>query len=154
MYGKSPAEVASKLVMVHWVPCNCKLQFSNVNGAARALKAVGQEIDDAGLSHYVSEQLGTFNWRSISGTQRLSMHAFGIAIDFKLPKHLGRYWRWDHVSANQYKAFAEEILKDDDFNRVVSIFEAHGFVWGGKWWHYDSIHFEYRPELTIVDCAQ
>jgi hypothetical protein len=20
-------------------------------------------------------------------------------------------------------------------------------VWGGKWWHFDTMHFEYRPEL-------
>jgi hypothetical protein len=27
------------------------------------------------------------------------------------------------------------------------IFEKHGFIWGGKWYHYDTMHFEYRPEL-------
>lgn len=26
-------------------------------------------------------------------------------------------------------------------------FERHGFIWGAKWYHYDSMHFEYRPEL-------
>jgi peptidoglycan LD-endopeptidase CwlK len=30
---------------------------------------------------------------------------------------------------------------------IVKIFEANGFIWGGKWWHYDTMHFEYRPEL-------
>ena len=30
---------------------------------------------------------------------------------------------------------------------LVAAFERHGFVWGGKWWHYDTMHFEYRPEL-------
>jgi len=30
---------------------------------------------------------------------------------------------------------------------IVRIFEAHGFIWGGKWYHYDTMHFEYRPEL-------
>ena len=30
---------------------------------------------------------------------------------------------------------------------VVSIFEKHGFIWGGKWYHYDTMHFEYRPEF-------
>lgn len=152
MYGKTSAEVASKLVTIHWAPCHCKLQFSGVNGAAKALEAVGQEIERAGLSHLVSENMGTFNWRKIAGTQRLSMHAFGIAIDFKLPKSLGRYWRWDTAYSNQDKRFPEDILRDEDLNRAVSIFESHGFVWGGKWWHYDSIHFEYRPELTSREC--
>jgi len=27
------------------------------------------------------------------------------------------------------------------------VFERHGFIWGGRWWHYDTMHFEYRPEL-------
>ncbi|MCM0036146.1 MAG: M15 family metallopeptidase [Burkholderiaceae bacterium] len=154
MYGKTFSEVASKLVTIHWAPCHCKLQFSGVNGAAQALEAVGQEIEHAGLSHFVAESMGTFNWRKIAGTQRLSMHAFGIAIDFKLPKALGRYWRWDGAYTNPSKRFPEDILRDKDFNRVVSIFESHGFVWGGKWWHYDSIHFEYRPELTSRQCGQ
>ena len=30
---------------------------------------------------------------------------------------------------------------------IVRIFEKHGFIWGGKWYHYDTMHFEYRPEL-------
>jgi hypothetical protein len=31
---------------------------------------------------------------------------------------------------------------------IVLIFERHGFIWGGKWYHYDTMHFEYRPELA------
>jgi hypothetical protein len=30
---------------------------------------------------------------------------------------------------------------------IVAIFEKHGFIWGGKWYHFDTMHFEYRPEL-------
>ncbi len=30
---------------------------------------------------------------------------------------------------------------------IVAIFEKHGFIWGGRWYHYDTMHFEYRPEL-------
>ena len=32
---------------------------------------------------------------------------------------------------------------------VVEIFEKYGFIWGGKWYHYDTMHFEYRPELLV-----
>jgi hypothetical protein len=35
---------------------------------------------------------------------------------------------------------------------IVAIFERHGFIWGGKWSHYDTMHFEYRPEL--LDAGQ
>jgi hypothetical protein len=30
---------------------------------------------------------------------------------------------------------------------IVEIFEKHGFIWGGKWSHFDLMHFEYRPEM-------
>lgn len=33
---------------------------------------------------------------------------------------------------------------------IVHIFEQHGFIWGGKWYHYDTMHFEYRPEMTTI----
>jgi hypothetical protein len=26
--------------------------------------------------------------------------------------------------------------------------ERRSFVWGGRWYHYDTMHFEYRPELV------
>ena len=31
--------------------------------------------------------------------------------------------------------------------QIVRIFEKHGFIWGGFWYHFDTMHFEYRPEL-------
>lgn len=33
---------------------------------------------------------------------------------------------------------------------VVAAFERHGFIWGGKWYHYDTMHFEYRPDLIAI----
>ncbi|MCK5249849.1 MAG: M15 family metallopeptidase, partial [Spirochaetaceae bacterium] len=33
---------------------------------------------------------------------------------------------------------------------VVEAFEKNGFIWGGKWFLFDQIHFEYRPELIIL----
>jgi hypothetical protein len=35
---------------------------------------------------------------------------------------------------------------------IVRVFERHGFIWGGRWRHYDTMHFEYRPEL--IGCTQ
>ena len=151
MYGKTKKEAAVNLVPVRWAPCDCNINFSRVNGAANALEQVGKKINDAGLSSYVKKSLGTFNWRKIAGTQRLSMHSFGIAIDFELPKNLGQYWKWD--KNHKSNGFPLAIISDQKLNQVVNIFEQHGFIWGGKWWHYDSIHFEYRPELTHPACS-
>ncbi|WP_372236783.1 M15 family metallopeptidase [Campylobacter pinnipediorum] len=30
---------------------------------------------------------------------------------------------------------------------MVDVFEKNGFIWGGRWKHFDTMHFEYRPEL-------
>ena len=36
--------------------------------------------------------------------------------------------------------------------KIVEIFEKYGFIWGGKWYHFDTMHFEYRPELLRDEC--
>ncbi len=33
--------------------------------------------------------------------------------------------------------------------RDIDIFERHGFIWGGRWYHFDTMRFEYRPELLL-----
>ena len=32
----------------------------------------------------------------------------------------------------------------------VKAFEREGFVWGGKWLFFDTMHFEYRPEILML----
>ena len=74
----------------------------------------------------------------------MSMHSFGLAIDLNVSK--ANYWKWDlknnskEYSLNYRNKFPQEI---------ILIFEKYGFIWGGKWKHYDTMHFEYRPELLI-----
>ena len=34
---------------------------------------------------------------------------------------------------------------------VVRAFEVQGFVWGGKWLFFDTMHFEYRPEILLLE---
>jgi hypothetical protein len=33
---------------------------------------------------------------------------------------------------------------------VIAAFEHEGFVWGGKWLFFDTMHFEYRPEIIVM----
>jgi len=33
---------------------------------------------------------------------------------------------------------------------IGEIFERNGFIRGAKWYHFDSMHFEYRPELIAL----
>lgn len=154
MYGKNQQEVKNNLVSINWKPSNTKILFSKINGASEQLEKVGNKIANRpDLKPYVIKSLGTFNWRKIAGTNRLSTHSFGIAIDFELPKPLHKYWRWDGCTTeDKICPYPKQLINDPKMNEVVKIFEEHGFIWGGKWASYDSIHFEYRPELVIHSC--
>ncbi len=93
---------------------------------------------------------GGFNWRLISGTTRLSPHSYGIAIDLNTER--GGYWKWDQKrfggNRSQYRNRLMK-LRNHYPSEIVKLFEKHQFIWGGKWYHYDLMHFEYRPELFI-----
>ncbi len=96
----------------------------------------------AGMDRYFTAMGGTFNWRTISGTTRLSAHSFGIAVDFN--SQLGGYWRWSGAAPGQAAAFDNRYPPE-----LVQAMERYGFIWGGKWHHFDGMHFEYRPELIL-----
>jgi hypothetical protein len=63
-----------------------------------------------------------------------------IAID--IDPSLAHYWRNDRTIA----------WKNRVPQSIVDAFEAEGFIWGGRWYHYDTMHFEYRPELLDAEC--
>lgn len=67
------------------------------------------------------------------------MHAYGAAIDIN--DKFGDYWRRTKAGA-KYPQWRNQVPIE-----IVRIFERHGFIWGGYWYHYDTMHFEYRPEL-------
>jgi hypothetical protein len=85
---------------------------------------------------------GGFNWRVIAGTSRLSAHSFGIAIDVNA--EIGKYWRWTGARAGAVGHYDNAIPES-----LVTTMERFGFIWGGKWHHFDGMHFEYRPELIL-----
>lgn len=149
MYGASAAEVQKKLVPVIWLPrhLNQKLMVSSVNGIAEKLQAVSNELDKLPdeFMPYFQNPGGTFNWRYIAGTTRQSTHSFGATIDINVK--LSDYWRNDKPDANGKYLYRNKIPLE-----IVEIFERHGFIWGGKWYHYDTMHFEYRPELLEANC--
>jgi len=139
MYGDSAAQVRHRLVPVRWF--GQTIRVTKVNGVAGALKRVEKDLQravarDPVLRKYLTPIGGTFKWRKIAGTNRLSVHSFGAAIDINVK--YSAYWRW---SKGAYKYRNQIPLP------VVEAFERHGFIWGGKWYHYDTMHFEYRPEL-------
>ncbi|HRD75290.1 MAG TPA: M15 family metallopeptidase [Hyphomicrobiaceae bacterium] len=136
--------VAANLVEIVWLPRKWgrRLQVTRLNGVAARLEAVSKVLDalPARFDPYLYPSAGTYNCRPIAGTDRVSAHGHGIAIDIAL-KH-AHYWRWTKPDASGRYPYRNAIPME-----IVEIFEAHGFIWGGKWYHYDSMHFEYRPEM-------
>ncbi|MGL4560912.1 MAG: M15 family metallopeptidase [Brevinema sp.] len=93
----------------------------------------------------------SFFWRRIAGSKARSLHSYGVAIDTldsRTKKYY--YWLW------RYNLKVDWILEPISVrwnppNSVVNIFEKYGFAWGGKWIFYDTMHFEYRPDLLLLN---
>ena len=143
MYGASESQVRQKLVRVQWF--GESVMFTPVNGAADSLRAVAADI----AAHPEYQQLhpylkssGSFLWRKVRGANRQSAHSYGMTIDIGVSH--SDYWLWK----NPGKRETDRIVYANRMPRtLVDIFERHGFIWGGRWYHYDTMHFEYRPEL-------
>jgi len=98
------------------------------------------------------DRIDGYNWRRIADTETLSVHSYGTAVDLILNRsseeHI--YWLWTHKSGEKFyntpygKRFSPPVS-------FIEAFEKEGFVWGGKWLFFDTIHFEYRPEIMILN---
>jgi hypothetical protein len=145
IYGHTSQEIRSNLVEIVWCPklVNQRILVNKRNGVAEHFIALSKELDGhPEFKKYLTQIGGTFNFRKISGTNRLSMHSFGITIDINIAH--SNYWQWDCGCVNEggVKGYKNRIPLT-----LVQIFEKHGFIWGGRWKHYDTMHFEFRPEL-------
>ncbi len=147
IYGNSKSEVEKKLVEIVWCPklVNQKIKVTSVNGIDKIVNKISAELDEhPEFQKYINNIGGTFNWRTISGTNRLSMHSFGMTIDINA-KH-SDYWQWSCNCKNEnYKI----VYKNKIPLEIVKIFQKYGFIWGGNWKHFDTMHFEYRPEFFV-----
>lgn len=143
MYGASALEVRSKLKPVNWLPSVGKktLWVTSINGIDKKLQKISDELDGLPkeFKRYLDKPAGSFNWRIIAGEERLSPHSYGIAIDINTD--FSDYWRWK--SAKSYPPIYRNRIPSE----IVDIFEKNGFIWGGKWYRFDTMHFEYRQEL-------
>ena len=79
---------------------------------------------------------GTFSWRKIAKSDELSSHSWGISRDINVQN--SSYWQW----SKEYKNTLPQ--------EIIDVFERNGFIWGGRWEHFDTMHFEYRPEFMML----
>lgn len=155
MYGRNEEDARSKLVTVYWMPEYFDHQYplliTRVNGVNIKLKRISDQLELLVKKHpnflkYLDKPSGTFYWRHIQNSERRSPHSFGIAIDIN--SSYANYWIWD-TGIKENKINQTDVIpyKNRIPCEIVAVFEDNGFIWGGKWQHYDTMHFEYRPEL-------
>ncbi len=145
MYGDCwKGEVAPRLVPIVWLPQSWgrTIRVTSVNGVAERLAEISTELDalSPAVKRYAYPPAGTYNCRAVADTGQPSMHAWGAAIDINTAT--AEYWLWARAAAINTGPGSRLPAE------IVEIFERHGFIWGGKWSHYDTMHFEYRPELV------
>jgi D-alanyl-D-alanine carboxypeptidase len=151
MYGDcQKKQVAQNLKTIIWLPRHGgrKVRVTTINNVAANLQKISVELDklldkQPGMKKYLSPMSGTYNCRKIAGTDRYSVHAYGAAVDINVKQ--AHYWRWSKPGKSGLYPWRNKIPLE-----IVEIFERHGFIWGGKWYHYDTMHFEYRPELLTA----
>lgn len=144
LYGNNAQEVEKNTVTVNFL--GKKVLFNKNHGAAAALERVSKRLEKAIINNpqikeYIFPLGGTFYWRTVKNSKRLSPHSFAIAIDLNIQK--GIYWLWDYKNK---KESLEQARKNYP-QIIVDAFESEGFIWGGKWASFDFMHFEYRPEM-------
>jgi peptidoglycan LD-endopeptidase CwlK len=149
MYGDNAKAVRKKLVKLKWLPDSGgkRLKATSTNNVHKRLAAISDDLKTLPrkIRKLAATTSGPFSWRVIHGTKRLSVHSFAIALDVAVKQ--SDYWRWSK------KKGGEIPYRNRIPYAIAKVFERHGFIWGGKWYHYDTMHFEYRPELLDPRCA-
>jgi len=167
LYGSCEAAVKKNLVSVKWMPkifgSAYTLLFTRINAVDQRIGRISEKLEKLVEKHpeykiFLDNPGGTFHWRTIKGTKRISAHSYGMTMDINATKT--HYWLWDYKKEQNIarstpvleKNIPQEALpsyRNTVPLEIVEIFESEGFIWGGKWRHYDTMHFEYRPELLV-----
>jgi hypothetical protein len=147
MYGDChKGEIAKRLKPVAWMPARGggRLSVTSVNGVNEKLAAAVKDLEtlEPAMTKFLVPSAGTYNCRDIANTKRLSVHAFAAAIDVN--DRQADYWEFLKGAGGQFT------WRNRVPGAIGEIFERHGFIWGAKWFHVDSMHFEYRPELIML----
>ncbi|MCX7656259.1 MAG: M15 family metallopeptidase [Treponemataceae bacterium] len=152
--GRSRGEIEAQILAIQFLGKKVSVHrrisaaLGRIDKKVRALARTNQEV-----ATFLSTlgTIGGYNWREIRGTQRMSFHSWGLAIDIQ-PQRLGGkvlYWGWEQ-ERNPDWMLVPQSQRWAPPTEVIQLFEQEGFIWGGKWDLYDQMHFEYRPELLLL----
>ena len=108
-----------KKVAIYKIRCNRQVSSSLGSILQKINRLFKNDITKLGLDMYG----GCYNYRMIRNRNRLSVHAWGAAIDL-------------NPGANQLGT------KGNMSPGVVEIFEDAGWTWGGQWKRSDPMHFQ------------
>jgi hypothetical protein len=160
----SLAETRRRIVSVDFLGFHVQVN-ERIAGALRdvAAEAASARISDPQAASFLAglAEIDGFNYRDVAGTLSRSYHGYGLAVDL-IPRSYGGkapYWRWvmERGNPKDPAAGASADWWTTPYERrwavpepIVTAFERHGFVWGGKWLFFDTMHFEYRPEILIL----
>ncbi len=147
----SPEVIEREIVKTTFLGCKTKLHERILAPIRRVEKKIYAQKSNTKVKNFLDSLASTdaYFWRTIANTKRKSFHSYGIAVDC-LPKRLyGKqtYWSWAKAKYGDNWMLTP---MDDRWmppKEVVEIFESEGFIWGGKWGIWDTMHFEYHPEL-------
>jgi hypothetical protein len=120
-----------------------------------ALRKVETEIFYAAKSNVEVEDfvenlkiIYSFQQKKVRGSENASHHSYGLALDLVPESYDGKHanWKWSTAFIKEWHLIPLE-KRWTPPQAVIDAFEKNGFVWGGKWSHFDTIHFEYAPEI-------
>lgn len=105
--------------------------------------------DDASMA---DNNTSCFNFREVSGTNNLSKHAYGLAVDLNprynpyIHKINGQTLIEPENGADYADRAGDFDYKIDEEDLAYKLFTAAGFTWGGSWKNSkDYQHFQYTP---------
>jgi len=119
---------------VHSIEINKKAAHSLTVVLNKIWDAVHRDQSAIETLHYHKYD-GSFNFRPMRGGHALSMHSYGIAIDFD-------------ADENQFGSH-HALFKPDSL--IVKAFEEEGWIWGGHWAKPDNMHFQAARVHALTD---
>ncbi|SEL32771.1 D-alanyl-D-alanine carboxypeptidase [Roseovarius nanhaiticus] len=142
LYGETAGAVEQDLETVAAGPARFRVTRRHGVACQLAVAVADLDLGAAEIAPLFRDVGGSYNWRRIAGTDRLSAHSYGIAVDVNAA--IGGYWRWSGATEGAVGTYENKVPW-----ALVEAMERRGFIWGGKWHHFDGMHFEYRPELIL-----